>query len=215
MPARWQYGDIVLRREVLGLAPLQGVVEPEEPWCGRPWMAVPVQVVEDTAEALVTYIAPGAEFGFHPGQWPTPDGRHPWAGKQGWAGHGCLMVQRPGDHHAVWHFWSGGDRAFAYWYINLQTSFVRNDLGYDTQDLELDIVIYPDGHWVLKDEEVLADRVAEGRFSPALVRWVEDLGAELTTRLEAGDRWWDQNWASWTPDPTWKHTALPAGWAEH
>jgi len=215
MAGRWRYGDIILRREVLGLAPVWGVVEPEESWHGRPWMAVPVHVVEDTADALVTYIPPGAEFGFYPGQWPTPDGRHPWAGRQGWAGHGCLMLQRPDDHHAVWHFWSGADRAFSCWYINLQTSFVRMDFGYDTQDLELDIVVYPDGHWVLKDDDVLIDRVSEGRFSPALVEWIESLGAELATQLETGDRWWDQKWASWAPDDSWKDTALPAGWAEY
>jgi len=75
------------------------------------------------------------------------------------------MVQRPGDHHAVWHFWTGPDREFACWYINLQTAFVRTAIGYDTQDLELDIIVLPDGSWTLKDLDVLDDRVAEGRIS--------------------------------------------------
>lgn len=55
-----------------------------------------------------------------------------------WAGHGCLMVQRPGEHHAVWHFWDGADRRFSHWYVNLQTAFRRTAIGYDTQDLEVD-----------------------------------------------------------------------------
>lgn len=178
-------------------------------------MAVPVHVVEDNAQALVTYIAPGAEFGFFPGEWPTSDKRHPWAGRRAWAGHGCLMVQRPGDDHAVWHFWSGPSREFACWYVNLQTDFVRTGLGYDTQDLELDIVVFPDGRWALKDDDVLVDRIAEGRFSPRLVAWIESEGADLVAELEAGRHWWDPTWSQWAPDDSWRDTALPVGWADY
>lgn len=175
-------------------------------------MAVPVFVVEDSDEALVTYIAPGAEFGFPPGVWPTPDGRHPWSGRRGWSGHGALMVQKPGEHHAVWHFWTGPERTFAYWYVNLQTAFVRTAVGYDTQDLELDIVVQPDGRWTLKDLELLDQRVAEGRFSPQLARWVVSLGEQLTAELDAGRHWWDHRWADWSPNENWDSPLLPPGW---
>lgn len=162
----------------------------------------------------MTYIAPGAEFGFPDGEWPTPDGRHPWSARRGWIGHGALMVQRPGDHHAVWHFWSGLDREFACWYINLQTAFVRTTIGYDTQDLELDIPVRPDGRWTVKDLDVLEDRITEGRFSPQLVRWIESLGEQLTAELDAGRRWWDDRWAEWQPDEGWGQPALPPEWEE-
>jgi hypothetical protein len=122
------------------------------------------------------------------------------------------MVQRPGDHHAVWHFWTGPDREFSCWYINLQTAFVRTPSGYDTQDLELDIVVGPDGTWALKDLEVLDDRVAEGRFSADLVSWIRALGDELTAELDAGRRWWDPKWASWEPDERWVDPVLPPSW---
>ena len=175
-------------------------------------MATPVFVVEDSDDALVTYIAPGAEFGFPAGAWPTRDGSHPWSGRRGWSGHGALMVQKPGEHHAVWHFWTGPDREFACWYINLQTAFVRTAAGYDTQDLELDIVVLPDGAWTLKDIELLDERVAEGRFSPQLARWVVSLGEQLTTELDARSHWWDHRWASWTPHEDWNSPSLPPGW---
>ncbi len=171
-----------------------------------------VQVVADTDEHLVTYLPPGAQFGFVDGPWPTPDGRHPWHGRRGWAGHGCLMVQRPGDHHAVWHFWEGDDRHLACWYINLQTAFRRTAVGFDTQDLELDIVALPDGTWRFKDLDVLPDRVREGRYTEELVDWVIELGHELGSELDAGRHWWDNAWAEWRPDPTWRDVALPADW---
>ena len=214
MTSRWRYGDVIVRREVLGLAPVRQVGERAPSWYRKPWMAVPVHVVEDNADALVTYIAPGAQFGFYAGDWPSADHQHPWVGRTSWTGHGTLMVQRPGDHHAVWHFWTGERREFSCWYINFQTDFVRTALGYDTQDLELDLVVLPGGEWFLKDHDVLPDRVSEGRFSASFVVWIESLGAELTTQLDAGRRWWDPKWVDWTPDAEWRDTKLPPGWAD-
>jgi len=208
----WTPGEVIVRREVLGLTPLGLSINPAPGWTGKPWLGVPVFVVQDNEEALVTYVAPDAEFGFPEGAWPTPDGRHPWSERQSWSGHGALMVQRPGDHHAVWHFWTGPDREFACWYINLQTAFVRTTLGYDTQDLELDIVVLPDASWTVKDLDVLDERVAEGRFPAELVRWIVSLGEQLTSELDSGRRWWDDRWALWQPQRGWDSCSLPAGW---
>lgn len=119
-----------------------------------------------------------------------------------------------GRAHAVWHFWKGPDRRFDCWYINLQTAFVRTAVGYDTQDLELDLVVPADGPWVMKDRELLDQRVDEGRFSPALRDWVVELGDRLAIELDAGRRWWDDRWAAWEPPAEWVAPTLPAGWAD-
>ena len=205
----WSRGDVIVRREMLGLQPAD-VSMPAA--VSGAWIGLPVHVVDDTDEQLVTYIAPGATFGFPDGPWPTPDGRHPWAGRAGWAGHGCLMIQTPGEHHAIWHFWDGTDRDFVCWYLNLQTAFVRTAVGYDTQDLELDIIVLPDGSHVVKDADVLDDRIAEGRYSAELVDWIRSYGDELVQRLESEGPWWDRSWATWTPPPEWADPQLPASW---
>ena len=124
------------------------------------------------------------------------------------------MLQRPGEAHAVWHFWTGPGRDFAGWYINLQEPFRRTPIGYDTQDLELDIDVYPDGHWNLKDEEFLDVRVAEGRFTAETVGEIRAEGDRLTDRLTRGERWWDPSWAAWRPPDEWAPAPLPPGWAE-
>lgn len=195
--AQWSGGDVIVRSEVLGLQPAEVTVTTV---ASGVWLEAPVVVVDDSPEQLVTCMAPGAAFTFPDGEWPTPDGRHPWHGRVGWQGHGCLMVQRPGDHYAVWHFWDGPDREFVCWYLNLQTAFVRNERGFGTQDLELDLVVFPDGSHIVKDEEVLDDRVAEGRYSPELVEWIRQYGQTLVQRLEAEGPWWDTSWATWEPD---------------
>ena len=185
----WSPGEIVVRREVLN--------------DGRPWMSVPVVVVEDSDELLATYIAEGAPFEFPEGDWPSADGRHPWHGRGRWQGHGLLMLQRPGEAYAIWLFWHRPGRAFHGWYVNLQEPFRRTAEGYDTQDLELDIWVPLDAPWQWKDDELLEERVREGRFTPAQVDEIRAIGARVAADLDAGRRWWSDDWASWTPDPAW------------
>jgi hypothetical protein len=191
---------VVVRSEVLGLQPPEVSAAPAGTGC---WLEFPVHVVEDSDAQLVTYTAPGAPFRFPPGPWPTPDGLHPWFGRDAWTGHGCLMVQRPGDHNAVWHFWEGPERSFVCWYLNLQTSFTRTETGYQTQDLELDLLVFPDGSHLVKDADVLDDRITEGRYTPELVRWIRAYGDGLVDRLVREGPWWDRSWADWTPDAAW------------
>jgi hypothetical protein len=193
----WGPGDWIVRREI---------------WRGRPWLGTLVHVVEDRPDLLVTYLPTGAPFAFPDGEWPG--GRHPWHGRGGWEGHGVLMLHRPGDVHAIWLFWSEPGRTFAGWYVNLQRPFVRTAVGYDTQDLELDIWI-PDGEaWQWKDRDELDTRVAEGRFTREEVAEILVEGDRIAAELDAGRRWWDERWRDFEPDPGWAAPGLPAGWDE-
>jgi len=194
----WSSGDVVVRREVLN--------------DGRAWLCVPAIVVRDDDELLASYIAAGAPFAFPPGPWPTADGLHPWHGKARWHGHGVLMLQRPGESHAVWLFWEGAERRFQGWYVNLQEPFRRTPLGYDTQDLELDIWVPAGGRWTYKDAELLDQRVRDGRFTAAQVAAIRAEGERIAAELDAGRRWWDDAWADWRPDPAWPVPAFPQGW---
>jgi hypothetical protein len=189
----WSRGQVILRREVLN--------------DGRAWLEVPVVVVRDEPELLATYIAEGTSFSFPAGEFPTPDGRHPWHGRESWEGNGVLMLQRPGEAHAIWVFWTGAERAFRGWYVNLQEPFRRTEQGYDTQDLELDIWVPLDEPWEWKDDDVLDERIHEGRYTEEQVAatWVE--GRRVAAELDAGCHWWDDAWANWRPDPAWPHPA--------
>lgn len=194
----WERGQPVVRRQVVH---------------GRPWLGWVVNVVEDSENQLVTYSPEGSEFQFPDGDWPTPDGQHPWHLLDAWQGHGALMVQRPGDAYAVWHFWDGPNRDFRGWYINFEAPFERTEIGFDTQDLELDIWIDPDGNWAFKDIELLWQRHDEGRFTLIEVRRILELGNSVAAMLDSGDWWWDRAWAAFEPDPTWPVPQLPEQWA--
>jgi len=195
----WGEGDWIVRREVLSNGPWQGVI---------------VKVIEDSPEQLISYIPEGSPFGFPDGNWPTPDGKHPWSDRSHWQGHGCLMIDKPENPYSVFHFWHGPEREFLCWYINLQEPIRRTDIGYDTQDHELDLIVYPDGRWELKDDELMDQRVLEGRWTEARVAQIRANGVQIADRLQKGERWWPLGWRDWRPDSMWEVPRdLPVGWA--
>jgi hypothetical protein len=189
----WSEGEVILRREVLN--------------DGRSWAEWPVIVVRDDPGLLATFTPTGAPFRFPAG----PSAVHAWRGKQSWHGHGVLMLQRPDEAHAVWVFWRGESRDFWGWYVNLQEPFRRTPFGYDTQDLELDIWVPAEGAWKWKDDELLEQRVQEGRYTAAQVAATREEGRRIAAELDAGRHWWDAAWAEWEPDPSWPTPTFPNG----
>lgn len=190
-------GDVVVRREIC---------------LGEVWFGCPTICVVDSAELLALYIPTGTGFGF-PAAGVFPVGRHPWFGRHtAWSGHGKLMLHRPGDAHAVDVFWTGPDRGFAGWYFNLQDPYRRTPFGIDTYDHELDIWwAAGDPTYTWKDEELFEERIREGRY-PGFDHEIRAEGQRLAAALDAGERWWDDSWATWRPDPAWSIPTLPAGW---
>lgn len=187
---RWTPGDVIVRREVLR---------------GRAWSGLPMYVVADDPDLLALYLPGGSRLGFASGVWPTANGRHPWdrGPDTRWQGHGVLHLHRPDDAYAVWVFWHGPDRRFNCWYLNLQGPYKRTELGIDTLDHELDIVVDPDGTWRFKDADLLELCVHHGRFSRTEVDAIVAEGRRLAHMLDAGHQWWDDEWSLWTPKPEW------------
>ena len=179
-----------------------------EVWRGEPKVGWGGIVVADAPDLLALYMPSGSPLAFADDFFGEP---HPWSHRDRWEGHGVLQLQRPGDTHAVWVFWHGPEREFSGWYVNLQEPFRRTAIGYDTQDLELDIWIPAGGRWEWKDADVLEQRIAEGRYTPAQVEaaWAE--GRRVTADLDVGLRWWDPWWALWEPDPAWDRRYEPVG----
>jgi hypothetical protein len=191
---RRRCGEAIVRREV---------------WRGEPKVGWGGIVVEDTPTLLALYMPGGSPLGFADDFFGEP---HPWSGRDRWRGHGMLQLQRPGEMHAVWVFWHGREREFRGWYLNLQEPFRRTPRGFDTQDLELDIVVDLDGGWRYKDDEILESWVERGRWTRAQVAGIEREGAAIAAELGAGRRWWSDDWAVWEPDPAWRVPTLPADW---
>jgi hypothetical protein len=188
-------GDAIVRREV---------------WHGEPKLGWGGRVVEDSPSLLALYMPEGSPLEFDDDFFGAP---HPWANRDRWHGHGVLQLQRPGEMHAVWVFWHGPEREFRGWYVNVQEPFRRTRRGFDTQDLELDLVVSLDGTWTYKDDELLERWVERGRWSPAEIAAIRREGAAVGDELDAGRRWWSDDWAAWEPDDAWVVPELPPDWA--
>ena len=195
----FQPGETVVRREIMR---------------GEPWFAYPSVCVQDDGDQLVTFLPAGTHFGF-PSTGDFPAGEHPWkaAGHQFWNGHGLLAIHWADVDHAVFVFWRGENRERDCWYFNLQDAPRRTEIGFDTLDHELDLVWKADApSWEWKDVEEFA-ATGESRY-PGRVHEIQAEGDRVAKALDAGERWWDEAWEHWTPDPAWPVPVLPANWQD-
>lgn len=177
------------------------VIAKREVWNGRVWLRHPVRVDSDSGVApgdvLAVVLEDGSPFTFDDLQ-PV----HPWAVHDAWRGPTVLQLRRPEDWYSVWKFFGSAAQGhpFQGWYLNIERPVVRSPdgSGIDTDDLELDLVVDPDGsrHW--KDVDQLAGRVAEGRFDVPTLLQVLATAAELSDLLDRDDRWWAP-WDEWIP----------------
>jgi hypothetical protein len=185
----WAPGDVVVERRFHG---------------GRLRWVLPQRVVASEPELHALYVAPGTTLlRAH-----DPDGRvyrgegADWQlGPVAWTGRRVLVLLRPGRAHALWLWWDAGDGRFGGWYVNLQSPFRADELGYVTEDHALDIVVDPDGAWRWKDEDELADAVRAGR--------VHEAAARAEGERVLAERPWPTGWEGFRPDPSWPVPELP------
>lgn len=101
------------------------------------------------------------------------------------------------------------------WYVNLQVPFHRTEIGIDSLDLELDLLVSRTYDVFLKDEEHVDQSAALGRFSEDDAVAIHALGRRLKAQIESGGHWWDDRWGEWSPSPELlMPPSLPAGWAD-
>lgn len=175
-------GEVIVKREV---------------WNGRVWLSLPVTVLcdegPDDGGVLAVQLEDGAAFTFDDDE-PV----HPWSGRAAWTGATVLQLRRAGDWYAVWKFFTDG--AFDCWYVNFERPVVRTDDGIDTDDLELDLVIEPDGTRAWKDVQHLHARLEEGLMTRDDLGHVLAAAADVSDALDKDERWWSR-WDDWTPAP--------------
>jgi hypothetical protein len=185
-------------------------------------LVVPATVVEDSDELVALYVAmdtpakvalrnDGSRI---PRSLPYAEREAiPWRlGDGAWFGSSVLWITRPGERFALGCFWEGEERQFAGYYLNLQASLVRHDLGFDTEDHVLDVQFWPDSSWNWKDEDEFAEAIQLGRFT------LDEANDIRETALAVIDAWnarawpFDRDWSAWQPDDGWEIPAFPANW---
>ena len=132
-----------------------------------------------------------------------------------WKQTDVICFIKPGDSHALWLLWREGHVDLVAWYVNLQDPLVRTRTGFDTTDLELDIVIAPDlSSWRWKDEEDLDRAIGRGLISPQRAASIRAEGLRVIATMHASGSPFGDDWQNWRPDKTWQTPTIPDGWQD-
>jgi hypothetical protein len=193
----------------------------------RPWYVESAIVVKDTPQEVALLVAPGAEcaapseyiHGKHGksqqwDRWELMLGNSWQLERYNWHTNRFLILLEPGKFYSVNYVWNHASDAFLCYYVNFQLPFERSQYGFDTFDLELDLVIEPDLSWKWKDVEEYQRGIQNGILRPEWVRGIERAKTEVFARLEGRLYPFDGSWLQWRPDSAWAASRLPAGW-EH
>ncbi len=206
----WKYGDT---------AAVRGLIN------GRLWLTQSVTVVKDTALETVLLLTPGAECAYPSGYWhwkrdDFSQGTRwddatsmAWTLRRfEWLTNRVLILMEPEKYYATFLIWENATDEFKGYYINFQTPFQRSHCGFDTLDLELDIVIDPQFNWTWKDEALYHAGIDAGCILPAWVDEIEKAGQGIAEMIRGHRYPMDGSWVDWRPDSAWSPPRLPEGW---
>jgi uncharacterized protein DUF402 len=176
--------------------------------------------VRDEEELLALYLAPGYPCKRRSGVRGGPGGRimlqpsgehEDWI----WGGNRVLFLYRWGDAHLVQLFWRAVDGIFLDWYIDLHQPLRRTELGFDSRDHALDVVIEPDRvTWRWKDEEEFAWYLEHGRLTEEEAEAIRAEGVRARDRVLTDEDGFYRSWLRWCPSDEWPIPTIPAKW-EH
>ncbi len=182
-------------------------------WDGRVWAARPATVVDDAAGQTMLFIPAGIRWmaPFHDGRRlkiPQPEFE--------------LVQQRHDENHVLSFSWPdtwyavllllGPDRSPLSWYVNLEEPLRRTELGFDTLDHELDVIVEFDGSWRWKDEDDLAEAIRRGVIPSDEEPRLRADGERAIRRIVDREPPFDRGWSDWRPDPAWPVPVLPEDW---
>jgi hypothetical protein len=178
--------------------------------------AYPTIVVQDTVDMIVLYM-PAGVIGKDTEQKPTPaellSPDQINITDYQWQRTDVLFLIVPGDSFSTYLMWETGTSNLDCWYINLQEPIRRTQIGFDTMDNMLDVVVNPDmTGWRWKDDDEFAQAQKLGVYSSAQAReiWAE---AERALKLITTERRsFYEKWEKWRADPAWEMPQLSPFW---
>lgn len=199
------------------------LITARELWDGLLWAARPAIVVADDGEDLVHW-APAGTIGcfatsrFFPGrEYLARDERQLVALRtrrwhyRGFPARGTKLIFVRNDRWAGVEATWDSDGVFAHWYVNFQLPPRRTPTGYDTLDLVLDIVVFPDWSWEWKDEEPFGVAMREGLFGRDVEVAIREEAKRIQEQIESRTGPFEPRWRTWTAPPVWTPPALPDG----
>lgn len=176
---------------------------------GRIWSITPATVVVDDGATVALWLPPDVEGktgdGDLLGDWSLRDVR--WTERR----RGILRITEVGEHASTLFFWDD-DGAFQGWYVNLEQPMTRTSVGFDFEDLILDLWIGVDKQWRWLDVEEFNRARELELLKPAEVEETRAAGERALAAAIAGDPPFGAGWEEWQPDPGWPCPTLDPAW---
>ncbi len=212
MQSMWNPGERVV---------LRGIVNE------RVWSALSVIVVKDTLEETTLLLLPGAQCAYPEGYFRWKHGDYSqgtrwqeaksnaWTFREFvWQRNRFLIFLEPQKYYAIFYTWHHDTDQFTCYYINFQLPYRRSHCGFDTLDLDLDLVIDPQFTWRWKDEDAYREGIQEGGIHEQWVDGIEHAQQEVFDKIHKRCYPLDGSWMHWRPDPSWNPPRLPERWDE-
>ncbi|MBI5839357.1 MAG: DUF402 domain-containing protein [Chloroflexi bacterium] len=208
----WKSGDVVTLRGIYNR---------------RAWYVQSAVVVQDRPEEVALAILPGAECfapeGYINGKHGAKRGWDRWDDyvndnwkmqRYNWHTNRLLILLEPEKYYASIYFWQDDVNEFLCYYINFQLPFRRSAIGFDTLDLELDIIVEPSHEWRWKDLDDYQRGIDRGIILKEWTNEIDCAKQEIFEKLAKRQYPLDGKWLNWKPDPSWPTPKLPESWNE-
>lgn len=210
MPKTWMPGETVALRGIYN---------------SRVWYMQSALVVHDTHKEVALVILPGTECSapleYIHGKHGDTGHYDRWGNYLAdrwnmenylWRTNRLLILLQPGRYYARMIFWEHNTGNFLGYYINFQLPYRRSQTGFDTLDLELDMIIEPTLQWKWKDMKEYQKGVDCGVIRREWAGQIESAKKEVFETLENRNYPFDGSWLAWKPDPAWQPPRLPQNW---
>jgi hypothetical protein len=130
-----------------------------------------------------------------------------------WSRTDVLFLIVPGDSFSTYIMWETGTKSLDCWYINLQEPIRRANIGFDTMDNMLDVVINPDmTEWRWKDNDEFAEAQKAGFYSPEKAHAIWSEGEKAVRLVTTERRSIYKQWEKWQANPDWGIPKLSSFW---
>lgn len=214
MTGLWKAGDHVMHR---GIANKQV------------WLVRPSLVVSDSVTRTLLLLVPGTRCKFPAGliarkysktrdnsrsRWDEQD-NPPWEMVDWiWQEKRFLTFLEPDSYYSIAIVWDHDSDEFLGWYVNFELPFQRSPIGFDTLDLELDLVVSPDYGLRWKDAAEYEDAVRRGFIIAPMAEQIAKSKEVVLHKLEQRVEPFDASWVDWVPDANWTIPELHPLWGK-
>lgn len=192
---------------------------------GKVWLVQSVIVVRDSPIETAVLLEPGNRCAYPTGYWRWKhddfsqgtrwdDARSmAWTLREfDWRACRFLMLLWPGRYYSAGPVWRVDTGEFECYYVNFQLPFQRSRQGFDTFDLELDLVVDADLSCEWKDVAMYQAAVESGVIAHEWIDGIETAKVDVLQKIADKAYPFDGSLLQWQPDSLRRLTGLPDGW---